>query len=372
MTMDIEISDDVPVPTETPTRGRKPKPKGPASALLSALKFVCQIQKKNGTTQERYAFAQNGWIATSNGLLTLGHPIDADLQCCPETYLLVNALTRSTIDLSISQLTPTALSITSGAMRVIVPCVPPASVPISGPDAATVEVTEALQMALGAVGQLPDSQSQIPSQAGVLLASGTATGTDGTVLLEAWHGVQTPPLLMPASAAKLVAKSKLRLTALGYSKSSVTFYFENGAFLKSALFDAAYPDVTSSFHTFNGKKATTPPDGLFDAIDALKVFSEDGRIYFSGNTVVANEKENDPSASSYVVDGLPQRMAFNAELLLKVRHAFSTVQFYPESNLAVFFSSCKTMRGMIAALDLKSEVSYTADDGELEANDIPF
>lgn len=361
-------------PTKRKPRARKQaaagknKAKGPspAASLLAALKFVAIAQKKAGPTNVQFGHIAHNWAAASDGVLTVAHPIEEDLVACPHTLQFIDALSKVGEELSITQLTANALAVSSGAFRALVPCVGFDDVPISAPDPQCATIDDRIKTAFAAVAGLATDSAPNATYAAVLLQAGSAVATNGAALLEAWHGIDLPPgMMLPKCAAVAVAKAGPALTGFGFSASSATFYFENGAFIKTQLYGERYPNYQVVFEV-EGLNPWPVPDDFYNGVRAIQSFSPNGNVFFDDGAVLS--KMHKEEASTYKIEGLPERMGFSAKLLLSVEHAFKKAHFAPDANKVVFFG--ENLRGVIMGLDLGSEVTHNPSDNY--EDDIPF
>lgn len=345
---------------------KKAKGPSPAASLLAALKFVAIAQKKAGPTNVQFGHIAHNWAAASDGVLTVAHPIEEDLVACPHTLQFIDALSKVGEELSITQLTANALAVSSGAFRALVPCVGFDDVPITAPDPQCATIDDRIKTAFAAVAGLATDGAPNATYAAVLLQAGSAVATNGAALLEAWHGIDLPPgMMLPKCAAVAVAKAGPALTGFGFSASSATFYFENGAFIKTQLYGERYPNYQVVFEV-EGLNPWPVPDDFYNGVRAIQSFSPNGNVFFDDGAVLS--KMHKEEASTYKIEGLPERMGFSAKLLLSVEHAFKKAHFAPEANKVVFFG--ENLRGVLMGLDLGSEATHNSSDNY--EDDIPF
>ena len=322
------------------SRGRKAakekaKVSESAISLIRALEFISVAQKKVGPVPLQFCKMSNGWVAASNEILTVAHPVTEDLEACPNTFQFLEALKEAGKDdsLSITQLTANALAVTSTAFRGLVPCVDASALQIAPPDPQRGQMTEAIKAALQACGGLVSEGAQFVAYCAVLLKSGVAVGCTGQSLIEYWHGIDLPEgLLIPKSAAYAVADAKPALTGFGFSQSSLTFYFENGAFIKTQLYSERYPDYASLFEVDKANWWPVPKE-FFEGLKALEPFGN-GYAFFENETLYSDESKD--IASSYKVEGLPGEMAFNIRQLLNLKSRIDYIHFEKEKHKIIF------------------------------------
>ena len=376
--MTTQIENNVPIPEETAApapakkhRARRQSAKktaapNPSASLLAALKFIAVAQKKAGAPNQQFGIISGNWAAASNGILTVATKVEEDLNACPHTLQLIDALSKVGEELSITQLSPNALTVVSGAFKALIPCADFNELSITGPDENIAVIDDRIKTAFEAVMGLATDGAQHAHLAGVLLQAGSAVATNGAALLEYWHGIDLPPgLLIPKASAVAIAKADKTLTGFGFSSSSATFWFEDGSFIKTQLFAERYPNYQTVFDC----ESVNPwplPDEFYKAVRAIESFSRNGIVFFENGFLSSNERETE--ASTYKIEGLPEGMGFNAKLLLTVEHGFKNVHFDAEKNKACFFG--ENLRGVLMGIDRRSETAYNAEDDQND--DIPF
>lgn len=379
--MTTQIDNNVPLPTsEAPAatpEAAKPKPKhrarrpkataNPAASLLAALKFVAVAQKKAGTVQQQFGMISGNWAAASNGVLTVATKVEEDLTACPHTYQLIDALSKVGEDLSITQLSPNALAVVSGAFKALVPCVAFGDFEITGPDERCAVIDDRIKAAFEAVLPLATDGAQHAHLAAVMLQSGSAVATNGHVLVEYWHGIDLPPgMLVPKASAVAIAKAGKALTGFGYSGASATFWFEDDSFIKTQLFGEQYPNYGIIFNC-EGLNPWPVPEEFYKAVRSIESFSRSGIVYFEDGMLASNEQETE--ASTYKIEGLPEGMGFNAKYLLMVEPSFKNVHFDEDSNKAYFFG--ENVRGVLSGIDRNSATPHNAEASSEEDDNFP-
>lgn len=378
--MTTQIENDVPIPAtpEKPkrkSRGRKQAEAGktgkktpnPAASLIAALKFIAVAQKKVGATNVQFSHIAHNWVAAFDGVMTVAAPIEEDLQACPHTLQFIDALSKVTDDLAITQLTANTIAVSSGVFRALVPCVAFDEVPIPPPDPQCAVIDNRIKAAFAAVAGLATDGASDAVHASVLLQAGSAVATNGAALLEAWHGIDFPSsMLIPKAAANAIAKVTRSITGFGYSQSSATFYFEDGSFIKTQLYGETYPNYAAALDVPSLNLWPVPED-FFKGVRAIESFSPNGNVFFEDGAVLS--KIHKEEASTYCIEGTPERMGFSAKMLLAVEHAFKKAHFETNSNKVVFYGD--NVRGVLMGLDLGTEASYIETSDERN-EDSPF
>lgn len=335
--------------------GRKPRSRTgttAASSLIAALKFIAVAQKKNGQVPyQSHCSISNGMATAYDGNLTIGHPVEDDVAACPNTLLLLNALQKCGEQLSITQLDSGRLAVKSDGFRAMVPCEQFQSMPHCGPDIRCATIDNRIRTGFEMVSPLAEEDAGRAILAATLLQANTVAATNGKCLLEYWHGIDLPPnILLPKTAVKAIVASNKNLVGFGFSHGSATFFFEDGAYIKTQLFEDSYPDINSVLN-----KPCNPwplPEKFFDGVKTLESFCPENRVvYFSAGVMRSHADANE--GASYEVPGLCDRMAFNADYLLLCEPALQKVHFMVEEKRAMFFSNDNMLRGVIMGCESK-------------------
>lgn len=367
----MNLDSNIPLPepeAPKPRRGRKPKTTAiavpnPAQDLINALKFIKPAQAKAGTVQQIYSMISGHWLAASNGILTIGVKIQEDLTACPHSYDLLEALGNCEGDLSITQLSARNLSIKSGNFKAIIECCEPSELTITGPDSNVAQINNQIKFAIDVVMPLAIEGAMNAAYSAVCLQAGSAVATNGSALIEAWHGVDLPPgLMLPKAAALAVARSGKALTGFGYSSSSATFWFEDGSFIKAQLYKERFPEYKHILD--RARNLWLVKKEFMHAVKAIAAFSRNEIIYMDKGLLSSREGES----TSFKTEGLPDGMAFNAKFLMLCEHAIKHIAFDKANNELHF--SADNVRGCLKAVgEMKKPVSGPAN---LVDDDIPF
>ena len=244
------------------------------SQLLSSLKVLSSILKDDGSVLERHVLLKDHLATATNGILSIGEPIQEDMTAAPNGLLFREALNKCGASFSITQLAHT-LEIKGGRFKAVIPCIPPEDIQGAFPDPAIAACDDRLKVSLAAVAPLALDENSVVT-ASVLIDKGCVTATDRKVIIQHWHGNDLPTLTLPKTLIKPLIGNTKKLVAFGYSKSSCTFHFEDKSWIKSQYFAEKWPDINS---ILDRKISAHPiPEAFYDAIDALEKFSEDGFV----------------------------------------------------------------------------------------------
>lgn len=350
-------------PTETPPEddGKKPArrtspskaKKKAAQGLFDALTFVQPATNDLQDYQEFVRFS-NKWAIAFDGSLAMGHPIEEDLNICPHLGKLKTAIDKAGAQIAISATDNGRLSVAGAKLKAIVPCLPPERYPPVMPDIQCAVIDDRIKEGFKAIVKLAKDDAERVVEASILLRGNTMVGTNGQLILEYWHGIDLPPgLAVPQRAAQAIAKSAKPLVGFGFDYGrSATFFFEGGAWLKTQLYAEEWPNVDAILNI-----AAYPADipvGLWDGLDAIEKFSEDGGIHFDNDKLRSTyaTMSNDAAAelnygATYEVPGLQARHSFTAKLLKLAQPACMQLDYTTHADRAVFYNNVANLRGVL-------------------------
>lgn len=377
--MIIENEVKPPIVKAKTTRARKPKVQENKSAkLIAALKFVGQILHKKDNA---YCVMQNGFVFARSESIFIGTKIEEDLNCIPHLFKLLDALQKCKHEVVITQVSERELTVESGDFKASVDCMDLNSIYLPDRLQPCAVLDNTLKTAFENIyGILVETHIENICK-NVFVKSGSMFSTNRFAILEYWHGINLPEMLIPKQAAKAICKTEKELSGFGYSNGiEATFYYKDESFVHVLLTqrnesDSKIIDKAMSMLNRNDLNFWEVPENFFIATKNVASFTEQGTVYFDGNGINSNNDGN--LATSYKVDGLPVGMAFNARLLLSVQHAMSKVAFLSEEKKCYFIGNGNNIRGLVAAWSedssYNSDVPYVKETDPTETSeDYPF
>lgn len=344
-----EDSGKKPARKQSPTKAKKKAAQG----LFDALSF---IQPATNDMQDYQEFARfsNKWAVAFDGALAMGHPIEEELNLCPHLGRLKAAIDKAGSTIAIAATENGRLSVSGEKLRAVVPCLPPERYPPVMPDVQCAVIDDRIKEGFKALTKLAKDEADKVHEATVLLRGNSMVATNGQLILEFWHGIDLPPgLAIPQRAAQALAKSTKPLTGFGFDWGrSATFYFEGGAWLKTQLYDEPWPNVDDILNI--AAYPSDVPVGLWDGLDAIEKFSEDGGIHFdtdklrSTYATMANDGAPELNyGATYDVPGLQARHSFTAKLLKLAQPACLQLDYTTHADRAVFYNNVANLRGVL-------------------------
>ncbi|WLJ71205.1 hypothetical protein [Sphingomonas phage Birtae] len=331
-------------------RKKKAEASSATAKLSEAFEFVSPAFKEKGQPFEEYCRIGNKQVIAFNGVVAFGHPIDEELTICPHLGKLLTAIKKAGQTLSLTELDSGRLSMKGDNLRVIIPCIDPAVIPAVMPDPPAGVMSDDILAGFAAVNPLiKEGDANIRwIETAALLRANTIFATNGHIAFEYWHGIDLPPgLSVPKMAVNALAKTKKKLTGFGFSRTSVTFYFEDGAWIRTQLFSEQFPDVDRLLNNaFKGRGPAdlleTPP-ALFEACAAVLPFADTSAIYLGPGVVKSHPV--DGAGADYPVEGLAGFAVINGEYMkLAAPHA-ARFDLCPNEDHVIFFGD--RIRGVL-------------------------
>lgn len=325
-----------------PAKVTKPKPAtSHMTPVIDALKFVSQAASiDSGEHYQRHVVIKNGMAVQFDGMISAGHPINLDIECAPKTDQLLAAI-KKIGDSGSFTLVDGVLSVKGDRLRASVQVLPLSDIPMQGPDPSALPVSEGLRVALASAAMFSDDHADRPALASVLFRAHTVVGTSGKVLVEVYHGLNIPfPMVIPKKAIAAFCKANKPLKSIGASfengkARTFTMYFDDGAWIKTALFADEWPDVDAVMQSFNSANFKPIPEGFFEGAKTLKPFLGDkNALHFCGNSIKTHL--DDSQGASYDVTDMPSSKAINGVDVLKLEEQFTTADLFGD-QFKVFF-----------------------------------
>lgn len=310
-------------------------------SLLDAAKFCAPGYKEGGESYSTTAMIYGKYLTTFSGVVMYGHPINLDFAALPDFRAFYAALKASDgKDTQITQLDPGRLSIKSKGFRTVVPCLTDAA-QVSRPatDAPVAMLDSRMREAFEVVKQFVSKTGENILDSAALMDNGRITATDRKLIVCYNHGIPFPRMTVPADFIEAVLKSTKPLVSFGFSAGSVTFYYDDGAFIRSNLYAEDYPDVESVWPSdWNGMQQL--PDTFFDSLDKISPF-----VTERGNGSFAVMKENrfqthpeDDIGTQVDCPGvLAANVGIDVDRFRKLRGKITHVDFVSDKNKAKFF-----------------------------------
>lgn len=305
------------------------------NTLIDTLKFVYSaISNKSPIIDNAHFVIENGYARASNGVLSVGSPIETDLNCAPHADTLMKAISSCKSSISFSHLDTGKLQVKSGRFKALVSCLNSDDfVYHAKPSGAEVEVDG--DVVLGALKKLEPfvaSSSLRPWTNGVLLRGQSAFATNNICLVEYWLGVDLPfTANIPLQSIKVLIKQP-KPKHIIMDHASITFLYESGSWIKTLLYDQEWPAVEGILATVG--EQTPVPEELFHALKTVAKFTED-KVYFRGGKVCSSGSEYE--GAEFEVDGLGAKGIYSYDAIKLLEGVAKTIDFTLYPNPVIFY-----------------------------------
>lgn len=316
--------------------------------VIEPLKFVYgAVDNKSPAFEMAHFMIENGQVRATNGVMSLGSPIDIDIKCAPHADTFMKAI-RSCKDVLSLSVTPTGrLSVKSGKFKALVPCVDAEDCRYHPkPSGAAVEVAgDKILEAFTCLEPFVATDKLRPWANGVLLRGQSAFATNNICLIEAWLGAELPfTVNIPLEAVKAVIARKVAPSRVMLDERSITFFYDSGRWIKTQLYESKWPPLERVLEAECNLRPI--PDEFFEGMAAVAKFIEDGRIYFRDGKVCSTTTEAE--GATYEIAELPVAGLYHYEALKLLAGLATVADFdrYPEP--AIFQG--KNIRGAVLGM----------------------
>ena len=323
-----------------PPRKKKQKAE---NSLLQAMRFVSIAQRSVGSPEQTHCRLFNQMAVGTNSVITAGHKIQEDIQVCPHTATLTAALENvADAQFSLTLLEDGRLAIRYDQFESIVHCLNAAELPTVGPDPASYLCDSRLVTAMEVAGQLVSDGANRVVNASIQLRNGSVLATNGNIILEAWHGIAMPELLIApkafATALHKAAQVKGKtLYRFGIGADSLTSHYDDGSWIKTQLWPATteLPELLKFLNVESNP--ITIPEGFFEIVKRLEPFSEDGQVLITGGEFRVTRQ----SMKTYAVESAKHlrglSMQFSIKSLLTIQPYVKKVHFSAAPGVTLFY-----------------------------------
>lgn len=318
--------------------------------MLNDLKFVQgAVASKDYVPELTHFHIGEGRIYGFNGVLAISTPTDLAVEATPKAASFVKAIERIPADEEVAlNLTAAGrLGVKAGNFRAYVECHEDAAGVVKLEPAGTyVELPPGLLPVLKNVAPFMGVDATRPWALGVLLRGQSCFATNNIVLIEHWLPLVFPdPMILPSKAVKEMIRVGVDPIGIQVEERAVTFHYENGAWLRTALIHGEWPDLGKVLDVESDPKPI--PEGFFEAARRLDVFtSKENHIYFRGNIIATSPHEG--VGALMEVDGFDEEGCFFLSQLLKLEDVAETADFGSWPRPCLFFGDM--LRGAIIGM----------------------
>jgi hypothetical protein len=318
--------------------------------MLKELKFVQgAVAKKDLLPAMTHFRIEGGTVRSYNGTLAISCPIPLDIDCCPKAVSMVKAIENCN-DATTITMTPTGkLSIKSGKFRALVetidgatPHVQPAGERFDFDGQAFVEACKVLE-------PFVSTDASRSWTNGVLLEGQSAYATNNVCLVQYWLGAAFPLRVnVPRAAIREVLRVGEAPTHGQVERSSITFHYTDGRWIRSQLLDVEWPmDLVAGLLDQPSNPQPLPADFFAGLASVRSMADGSSRVYMRDGALRTHADHEQGAA--YEID-LPADGLYNLQMLALLQGVVDTIDLTLYPGPALFFGD--RLRGAIVGMKM--------------------
>lgn len=317
-------------------------------ALKDSIKFVYSaVADKSAIPEYSHISIRNGYALASNGVLSLGAPVEIGFNSTLQAEALVKALGVCKSILSLSENNRGGAVLSSGKFSANISSLAEVDSTLYGqPSGNDYEVDgEKLLSAFQSLEKFVNIDTLRPWTNGILLRGHSAYATNNVCLVEYWLGAEVPlPCNVPLSAVKLVCKQGTAPVRVLTDARTITFMYSSGRWIKTLLYEEAWPPVETLLNIPTAE-ATEISSSFYEGVAALCKLGY-SRVYFSEGKLCSDMDSR--VGASYAVDGLEPEGIYSLEALRLLEGTATHASFSRYPNNIGFYG--KNMRGVLVSM----------------------
>lgn len=320
--------------------------------MLNDLKFVQgAVARKDYVPELTHFHIGGGRIYGFNGILGISTPTDLAVEATPKAASFVKAIEKLPEDEEVAlNLTAAGrLSVRAGNFRAYVECHDDATGVVKiEPKGNYVDLAPGLLPVLKKIAPFMGIDATRPWAMGVMFRGQSAYATNNIVLVEHWLPLVFPDqMILPSSAIKEMIRVGEDPVGIQIEERAVTFHYESGAWLRTALIFGDWPDLSK---VLDVETNCIPfPEGFFEGARRLDAFtSKENHVYFRGGVIATSQHEGDGALVE--LDDFGGDGCFFLEQLLKLEGVAESLDFSAWPRPCVFFGDM--LRGAIMGMRL--------------------
>lgn len=316
--------------------------------MKEALNFVKgAIAKKDFIPELTHFNISDGRIVGYNGDMAISSPIGVDIRAKPHAQTFIKAVNSAQEEVALSLTKSGRLSLKSGKFKALIDCLNTDETRFIIPEGQVIDLGENFLECIKALSKFQGVDSSRPWSSGIMLRSGSALATNNICLVEYWHGNQIPfPVNIPRPAIAELIRIGENPTKVQANQNSISFHFSGNRWLRTQLLATEWPAQIDSILNGEGSPQKVP-DGLFDALETLKPFTDDNSRVFFMPTGIATSHEPE-IATTVDVSGLHSGCCFHHSMISLLDGAADKIDFTTYPKPCKFTGN--KMRGVIVGL----------------------
>ncbi len=317
--------------------------------MLEALKFVQGAVASKGFAPELTHFCiRDGYVKGFNGSLALSSPIELDIEATPKAVPFIKAIQACRGETALHLSKAGRLGIKSGKFKAFINCIDQ-EYPDVEPEGEKVEISGSFVKHLRMIIPFVAEDASRPWSRGILLEGKTATATNNIIILQKWLSEPFPIRVnLPLAAARELVRIKEEPTHFSLTENTISFYYEDGRWLRTNLIDQPWPDISPILE--RPAEVASFPEGFFQSVeDVIPFLDEANTLRFKDGVMKTSEEEGDGASVEY--PEITENFAFNGKQLLKLAGVADTIDFSLYPAPCLFFGD--SLRGAIVGMRIE-------------------
>lgn len=321
--------------------------------MLDDIRFTIAAVAKKAFVQELTHFRiKDGRISGFDGRMTLSSAIGVDLDVRPNAVKFLAAVRacEGTITLHV---TPAGkLAVRAGKFKVFIDCLPDEGHYESLPEGDNVDVGEGFLRGVRLLAPLMGVDASRPWAMGIKVAGQSMYATNNVLVGQFWHGTPFPyDVVIPARAVEELLRIGTPPTRVQVCPQSVTFWFSESRWLKTALLEGEHWPVTRFGELMDNLPGGTQmpfPPGFFDDLETLKPFlDETSAVYVRPNSISTARDEGVGATIEVELPGAPELQCYSYHQLTLLGSVAGWIDWSNYPKPCMFGRAGDALRGLI-------------------------
>lgn len=266
--------------------------------LTKTLRFVqgaISTSRVGLPDMEHYRIRDNR-ITAFNGRMALSAPFGLDIEAYPQAssfYKAVKACEGSE-EVKVKLTDGGKLGIATGSFRAYIPSLPDVEYDPQ-PEGALQPCPDSLLDDLTTIAPFVGDDASRPWSMGVLFDHGHLTATNNVIITRVWNDHGMPTINLPGFAVNELLRIGEIPTMMQTDKSSITFHYVDGSWLKTQLLALEWPTEMLDQVLNAPADLTWVPEDMAAAVDTIAPFMEGpaSPIYFESGYITNSPHQQD-------------------------------------------------------------------------------
>ncbi len=300
--------------------------------MKEALNFVKgAIARKDFVPELTHFNISDGRIVGYNGDMAISSPIGVDIRAKPHAQTFIKAVNSAQEEVALSLTKNGRLSLKSGKFRALIDCLQGDESRFIIPEGQVIDLGENFIDCIKALSPFMGVDASRPWASGIMLRSGSALATNNIILTEYWHGNTLPfSINIPKPAIAELIRIGENPKKVQATQNSISFHFSGDRWIRTQLLAITWPEQIDKIFEAPGTP-TVVAAGLFDALETLKPFTDDGsRVFFTDKGIATSHEPE--IATTVDIEGLHAGCCFHHSMLSLLDGTATKIDFttYPK------------------------------------------